>query len=595
MSNRFLIPAWTAKSIVFVFIIVTVFSLPSGVSAGVKIRVLFISYSNPYGRDAAGADCDLWNNACDPKFSITISTPDGRSNSWTTDRASDQNDVYFGNKVVDIVNPLEIQRDKYDGRFTIHVKVDDFDPIGAWDYMGTFVYTFLGTAGLNGDFRNVKAVRLNPDGLSGATLTLELSVACLENFYSTDCTKYCVAGNDDSSGHYTCSPAGGKLCLPTYDPVSSCRQTYCASRTPCKNNGTCANLDSGFACECVGLWGGPTCETKLSACDSPDTPCRNNGTCIPGTGAGGCSCTPGFNGTFCESDIDECAASPPVCQHASACLNQFGTYSCHCLAGWTGKNCTEDVDECKLTNACFNGGTCVNSPPGNFTCQCAKGFSGPRCEQDIDECSASTDGPCKTDGSQVCRNLHGSFTCLCTMGWSGVNCTSRYQTEAELSAANNNRLLVGLLVPALLLAIAAVVVFFAYRLIRSRRHQAAEGRSVDHLTQSTRTGHSSAISIDNASYAYSVAGLHSGSGADCPYEDAEAQYAKVQSLPRNGSEDTYNNVVCRESPPVFRAPPLPPKRLVEHRAAATSNDADNERQAGGGYEEMTPELQESEL
>uniref|UniRef100_A0A1I8J0B6 EGF-like domain-containing protein n=1 Tax=Macrostomum lignano TaxID=282301 RepID=A0A1I8J0B6_9PLAT len=117
------------------------------------------------------------------------------------------------------------------------------------------------------------------------------------------------------------SPAGGKLCLPS-----------------------------------------PTCETKLSACDSPDTPCRNNGTCIPGTGAGGCSCTPGFNGTFCESDIDEVRGRrAQFCQHASACLNQFGTYSCHCLAGWTGKNCTEDVDECKLTNACFNGGTCVNS------------------------------------------------------------------------------------------------------------------------------------------------------------------------------------------------------------------------------------------
>uniref|UniRef100_A0A1I8FDI5 EGF-like domain-containing protein n=1 Tax=Macrostomum lignano TaxID=282301 RepID=A0A1I8FDI5_9PLAT len=205
-----------------------------------------------------------WNNACDPKFSITISSPDR----WA------------------ISNPLS----PLQGRFTIHVKVDDFDPIGApGDYMGTFV------------------------------------------------VHYCVAGNDGSSGHDTCSPAGGKLCLPTYDPVSSCRQTYCASRTPCKNNGTCANLDSGFACECVGLWGGPTCETKLSACDSLDTPCRNNGTCIPGTGAGGCSCTPGFNGTFCESDIDECAASPPVCQHASACRNQFGHLQLPLLGWMDGK------------------------------------------------------------------------------------------------------------------------------------------------------------------------------------------------------------------------------------------------------------------
>uniref|UniRef100_A0A1I8FQD0 EGF-like domain-containing protein n=1 Tax=Macrostomum lignano TaxID=282301 RepID=A0A1I8FQD0_9PLAT len=306
-------------------------------------------------------------------------------------------------------------------------------------------------------------------------------------------------------------PAGGKLCLPTYDPVSSCRQTYCASRTPCKNNGTCANLDSGS------LANASVCgDTKLSALRLTGYSVSQQRYLHSGTAPEVAAAPPGFNGTFCEYRTSTSArprASLPTCQRLSQPV--FGTYSCHSLG-------------------------------------------------------------------LVCRNLHGSFTCLCTMGWSGVNCTSRYRRKPETVSCHNNRLLVGLLVPALLLAIAAVVVFFAYRLIRSRRHQAAEGRSVDHLTQSTRTGHSSAISIDNASYAYSVAGLHSGSGADCPYEDAEAQYAKVQSLPRNGSEDTYNNVVCpRVAPPVFRAPPLPPKRLVEHRAAATSNDADNERQAAG--------------
>ena len=54
-------------------------------------------------------------------------------------------------------------------------------------------------------------------------LIISYEVRCQQNYYSTDCSTYCVP-SDNSMGHYNCDPSNGnKICLPGYqNPVTNC-------------------------------------------------------------------------------------------------------------------------------------------------------------------------------------------------------------------------------------------------------------------------------------------------------------------------------------------------------------------------------------
>jgi len=46
-------------------------------------------------------------------------------------------------------------------------------------------------------------------------LTLRYKLYCDTNYYSSDCSVYCIARNDNTNGHYTCDPATGNIiCRP---------------------------------------------------------------------------------------------------------------------------------------------------------------------------------------------------------------------------------------------------------------------------------------------------------------------------------------------------------------------------------------------
>ena len=58
-----------------------------------------------------------------------------------------------------------------------------------------------------------------------AQIQLGFEVNCTENFYSADCTIFCVERDDDELGHYTCDSEGNRVCREGYqDPSNNCTE-----------------------------------------------------------------------------------------------------------------------------------------------------------------------------------------------------------------------------------------------------------------------------------------------------------------------------------------------------------------------------------
>ena len=56
-------------------------------------------------------------------------------------------------------------------------------------------------------------------------IRLSFRVRCGTNYYGSDCATYCV-NTDDSTGHYTCSSSGTKICLSGWTG-SDCNTREC--------------------------------------------------------------------------------------------------------------------------------------------------------------------------------------------------------------------------------------------------------------------------------------------------------------------------------------------------------------------------------
>uniref|UniRef100_A0A8C7AWX3 Delta like non-canonical Notch ligand 1 n=1 Tax=Neovison vison TaxID=452646 RepID=A0A8C7AWX3_NEOVI len=100
----------------------------------------------------------------------------------------------------------------------------------------------------------------------------------------------------------------------------------CAS-TPCANNGTCANLDSGqYECSCAPGFSGKDCQKKDGPCVINGSPCQHGGTCVDDEGRAShasCLCPPGFSGNFCEIVANSCTPNPRPVGNCCVCKPEF--------------------------------------------------------------------------------------------------------------------------------------------------------------------------------------------------------------------------------------------------------------------------------
>ena len=56
-------------------------------------------------------------------------------------------------------------------------------------------------------------------------LDMRFRVMCQQDYYRTDCTRFCIAQNDSVNGYYTCNSDGSIQCREGFrNPSSNCRE-----------------------------------------------------------------------------------------------------------------------------------------------------------------------------------------------------------------------------------------------------------------------------------------------------------------------------------------------------------------------------------
>ncbi|KAJ8414569.1 hypothetical protein AAFF_G00037710 [Aldrovandia affinis] len=226
-----------------------------------------------------------------------------------------------------------------------------------------------------------------------------------------ECQRYpgCLHGTCGQPWQCNCQEGWGGL---------FCNQdlNYCTNHKPCRNGATCTNTGQGsYTCACRPGFSGSNCELETNECDS--NPCKNGGSCNDMENDYSCTCPQGFYGKNCEISAMTCADGP--CFNGGTCMEKMtGGYSCRCPHGYMGSNCEKKLDRCS-NSPCSNGGQCLDLGH-TLLCRCRPGFTGPRCEINIDDCASS---PCRNAGT--CVDSVNDYTCTCTLGYTGKTCAVR--------------------------------------------------------------------------------------------------------------------------------------------------------------------------
>jgi hypothetical protein len=193
------------------------------------------------------------------------------------------------------------------------------------------------------------------------------------------------------NGGWACRCPPGTFGADCSGNVNECDPNRCV-------NGDCQDLVNGFDCDCYEGFGGLLCEIPLGGDCGPIT-CLNGGTCVEELGTFRCDCPVGYGGSRCELLLDPCAPNP--CQNGGICIDQMGVVVCACPAGFAGDRCQTKVGgECGSSSPCLNGGLCVETGGGDVACQCPAGFSPPFCQCRGDDQPGD-------DGSCVLRSVCG--------------------------------------------------------------------------------------------------------------------------------------------------------------------------------------------
>ncbi|XP_063000667.1 protein crumbs homolog 2 [Elgaria multicarinata webbii] len=234
--------------------------------------------------------------------------------------------------------------------------------------------------------------------------------------------------------------------------LASCERVSVCSSSPCKNGGTCKDLEDGYRCLCPQrplVYVGKDCEFLYDACSGHPCPPQWSCSGVPGHLNYTCHCRPRLLGLSCDISGGECERSPcpqpdfecvelldgyscqcqsrescqtgpsicssQPCHNNGTCTEDAGAYACQCQPGHEGVHCEEDVDEC-ASSPCQNGAICLDRV-NEYSCFCVPGFQGYHCEIDINECASR---PCQHNST--CVNQMDHYVCQCLPGYTGVNC-----------------------------------------------------------------------------------------------------------------------------------------------------------------------------
>ncbi|CAF1204774.1 unnamed protein product [Adineta ricciae] len=254
-------------------------------------------------------------------------------------------------------------------------------------------------------------------GYSG--LYCQQSQQCPTGLYGPNCTVQCYAPNSCSAGHFTCNSNGVPTCLSNWYPENSCLSknlsSYIDPECPdvlgCRNGGSCFN----GSCCCPSAYTGRLCETSISACSS--NPCRNNGFCVALTTGFQCQCSNSYTGVYCETTLNPCNYSP--CRNGGQCYALANnSFYCVCPTGFTGQLCDTQNDYCR-SQPCANNGVCISTSTG-FSCICPSTYTGLTCAIALNPCLSQ---PCVANNTLSCVNNNNlTYTCSCRTGFSGSTC-----------------------------------------------------------------------------------------------------------------------------------------------------------------------------
>ncbi|XP_037318632.2 delta-like protein C [Pungitius pungitius] len=312
------------------------------------------------------------------------------------------------------------------------------------------------------------------------------------------CTNHKPCQNDASctntgQGSYTCT------CRPGFTSKNCEIETNECDSNPCKNGGSCKDLESNYSCECPQGFYGKNCEISAMTC--ADEPCFNGGTCMESVVGGySCRCPSGYTGSNCEKKIDRCSSNP--CANGAQCLVIGKHLACRCRAGFTGSRCETNIDDC-ASNPCGNAGTCVDGI-NDFTCTCTLGFTSKDCSMRISFCDHF---PCDNGG--VCYTHFTGPVCKCPPGFMGARCeypvpmsTTKPPRNAEPPSALIAAVVLGLVTLTLL-------VFGAIHILRQLRW----GRELTGMTTSVKNN---LETVNNRNAVVSGGGSYNGSLPGAP-------------------------------------------------------------------------------
>ncbi|XP_061414832.1 delta-like protein 1 [Lethenteron reissneri] len=228
---------------------------------------------------------------------------------------------------------------------------------------------------------------------------------------------------NSGQGSYSCT------CQPGYSGTNCEFSVNECDVNPCRNGGSCTDLENDYSCVCPSGFFGKNCDMSSMTCD--DTPCFNGGRCADDAEGGGysCHCPSGFSGFNCEKKAEHCSSNP--CANGAQCLDLGATFKCRCKAGFTGNRCEMNVDDCGR-QPCLHGGTCRDLVNG-FTCSCPTGYEGKDCGIPVSYCQS---GPCFNGGVCVLQSGDGGYACECRVGFGGIDCSELVLTRTNTAISN---------------------------------------------------------------------------------------------------------------------------------------------------------------